>query len=306
MIRGAATDEGRERGVALLLVIWIMALLSVVALAITRDARTGARLARNLVASAQAQALADGGVWWALARMEDPKPEAHLRTDGTPYRTALGGAPIAVSVEDEGGKIDLNQGDPELLAGLFRALGYDGRAADGMAAAIAAFREDWQDRFARHGASALPGTPAAASDHEVPFDTLEDLRRVPAIYPERYRRIAPFLTVNSGSSRVNPRTARREVLLALPGIEPGSVDEFLAARRAGGGEAGPGSGASTLAAAARYLVWSAPQIVTIRSLARLADGTSFLREAQVDLRGEGSRPFRVLAWRQGRAADEAR
>jgi general secretion pathway protein K len=50
------------RGFALILVLWIAALLAVIAASLVSSGRTEARLARNLVENAKAEALADGAV----------------------------------------------------------------------------------------------------------------------------------------------------------------------------------------------------------------------------------------------------
>ncbi len=46
-----------------------------------------------------------------------------------------------------------------------------------------------------------------------------------------YQQVLPALTLYSNKAEVNPLVAPREVLLALPGISPESIDRFIEERR---------------------------------------------------------------------------
>ena len=48
--------------------------------------------------------------------------------------------------------------------------------------------------------------------------------------PALFARIAPVITVTSGQPGINPATASRAVLLALPNATPAVVDSFLQQR----------------------------------------------------------------------------
>ena len=52
----------RQRGLALIAVLWGLVLLSVIALSVTTTSRTETRLAFNLAENAKARALAEAGV----------------------------------------------------------------------------------------------------------------------------------------------------------------------------------------------------------------------------------------------------
>lgn len=276
-----------ERGIALLLVVWMLALLAIITVAITADARTSIRLARNLVDGAQVQAMADGGVWWAVARMADPDRTAHLRPDGMAYQIALAEHDLEVTVQDERGKLDLNAAPVEALAKLFTVVGLAGGEGDGLAQAIGRYRERQKALRARMGLQA----------NEPAFRMVEDLRLIDGLRPDIYQRVVGFVTVYSAAPTVNPTTAAREVLLSLPGIDAGTVEDLLRRRGAAPNDADQSSQA--LAAAGRSFTWAEASVVTIRSTARLNNGTAFVREAVVELEPGSAPPFKVLAWRHG-------
>src|SRR5579864_8944428 len=98
----------RQRGIALVLVLWVMALLAVMVVGFAGDARTELKLARNQAEAAQARAIADTGVSLALLNLLESTEETAWHLDGEAHSLAYGDGAIRVSVQDEGGKIDLN------------------------------------------------------------------------------------------------------------------------------------------------------------------------------------------------------
>src|SRR5689334_11474867 len=111
------SGRARQRGIALVLVLWVMALLAVMVVGFAGDARTELKLARNQADAAQARAIADTGVSLALLSVLDNNEDTAWRIDGATHSLAYGDGAISVSVQDEGGKIDLNLAPPALLAG---------------------------------------------------------------------------------------------------------------------------------------------------------------------------------------------
>jgi general secretion pathway protein K len=274
----------RERGIALLLVIWMTALLSVVAMVAAGDARSDLQIASNLVQGAQARSLADGAVWWMISQLIDHDADTPRPADGTATQLSLDGEFIDIAVQDEGGKIDVNAGDAVILTNLCRVLGF-GKEAGGIAENIVRYREQMRN-----------GAPEA---RQPAFAVIEELRLVPGIDPDRYARIRPFVTVYTGDGHVNPRTAPREVIMSLPGVLPAQADAYLRerARQRPGSETGPLP--LGLAGAAPYLSAAAPKVVTITAISRGAGQTRSIREAVVDLQATEERPFRLVAWRRG-------
>ena len=224
-------NHSAQRGLALVAVLWVLVLLALVAASFSRTTRTEINLARNLVENAQAEALADAGVHLAILALLDPDPAKRPRADGTPFQVMFGGAEITVSVQDEGGKIDLNRAPDELLRGLFVSLGVEAAEADALVDAIADFR-DADDLLRLNGAEDRDyedaGLPWGAKD--APFEAVEELRQVIGMTAELYRLVAPALTVYSRRRGIDPDSAPRAVLLALPGAQTVEVSALLDTR----------------------------------------------------------------------------
>jgi general secretion pathway protein K len=284
-------------------VIWLMAALMTLASGFSTESGTAVRLARNTLESAEARALADGGVYLALrGLLEDSDPSEHWAADGRPRQVTVGDATVSVAVLDEAGKVDLNAAPDELLLNLLAQVEVTDEAAASLADAIA----DWRDpddlarlrgaEAAEYRRQGLPYEPSNA-----PFATVSELRLVLGMTPEIYKRLAPLVTVHSRNARINPISAPAEVVRALPGVSREAADAFLEAR---GRPDVPLNGAmANLAGAGQYLARALPQAVTIRSKAALPNGGVFVREATVELSRTREATYRIVIWRQ--AMEEA-
>ena len=290
---------GSSRGIALISVLWITGLLAVIAASFASSTRTEARLARNLVANAKAEALADGGVHRAVLGLLDPDPATVWRADRTVYALALGKGEVQIEIEDEDGKIDLNGAPPELLAGLLGALGLEAGEAEAIAARIADYRDE--DSEAEPLGAEDPdyldaGRTAGAADR--PFATESELLNVLGVSQVLYEEVRPYVTVYSGAEGVDPTRAPRVVLEALPGMTPELVEALLAA----GPDSDPYLAIEDQGALDElefYLLPTRDLVFTVRALARTPDGGTFLREAVIELGGSPDQPFLVHTWRRG-------
>jgi general secretion pathway protein K len=290
---------GSTRGIALISVLWIAGLLAVMAASFVSSSRTEARLARNQLENAKAQALADGGVQRAVLGLLELEPERVWRADGRIYGFALGEGEVQVSIRDEDGKIDLNEAPLELLAGLFTALGLEPEGAQALAERIGDFRDPDHDPLplgAEDPAYVAAGLADGAADR--PFVNEAELVQVLGMTEDLYRRIQPHVTVHAVADGFDPTRATRAVLEALPGITPAVVERLLA----GDPFDDPLEAIDddeVLAQIDLYWLPSREAVFTIRAEARTHGGGRFVREAVVELDGSPQRPFLVHAWRQG-------
>ena len=287
----------RNRGVALVLVMWIAILLTVIASSFMLEARTDTLVVHNSLSNARAEAAADAGVHRAVYELyrTDNAVEA-WRRDGSAHDWAFDGVPVRVELSDESGKIDINTAADPLLRGLLISVGLNDDEAAKLLDAIL----DWRDADSlkrangaeenEYRAAGLAYKPANA-----PFQAIEELQLVLGMRPAIYRRLAPLITVFSRQPGVNAQLASREVLLAIPGITTQIVDEYIAHREEARAAGLPGP---ILPQAAAFKA-TAAMAATIRSEARLDDGTVFVREAVALLRPIPRKPVTFLAWREG-------
>ena len=293
-----------QRGVALVLVMWVAVLLTVVASSFILERRTEVLVVRNSVSMARAEAIADAGVQRAVFDFfrTDNSP-ATWKRDGATYDWSFDGVPVKVEIRDESAKIDINTAPDALLRGLFLSVGL----ADDEAARIVDAILDWRDpdSFKRPNGAEEPEYRAAGLAYKpanAPFQAIEELQLVLGMRPDIYRRIAPSITVFSRQPGINPQLATREVLLALPGMTSEVVDEYIARREDARAQ---GLALPPFPQAGAYTA-SYTMVATIRSEARLDDGTVFAREAVVLIRPTPRKIMTYVAWRESTAGRDTR
>jgi general secretion pathway protein K len=187
--RTLTAHAGRERGFALLIVLWTMVLLTLLVIDITGNGRTEAQLANNLRANAVLEAEADGAVYDAIFReITSPVSPSEMQ-----YATGTG---VVVRVEDQAGKVNPNTASTDLLQALLRRVGMDAHSSGALAAAIA----DWRESTSQPrplGAKA-PQYSAAGRNYgppEEPFESIEELSNVLGMTPQILARLAPHLSI---------------------------------------------------------------------------------------------------------------
>lgn len=205
---GIPARRPRERGAALLLVVWAIGLMGVIAAIVARDAHLDARESRLIRETLSARLLAESGVRIALDQ---------LPAGGRfPLQCDLATGRVWIDIRPVSSLIDVNTAQEETLAALFRVLGASGPEAAGMAARIADFRDgdatprpsgaeagDYQRAGLRHGPANRPLT------------RLGELSEVMALDHAIIAAALPHLTVHSHSSRVDPAYTTPEIAAAL-------------------------------------------------------------------------------------------
>jgi general secretion pathway protein K len=286
-----------QRGIAIVLVLWLTVLLTVIAAGFAYSMRTEALAARNAVSLAQARGLADGAIMRVAFELMRPRTVSELwQADGAVHVWDEGGVRIAANAIDESGKIDLNTALDALLKGLLQSAG--GLDADAAARMVDVI-DDWKtpgDLRRPNGAKA-PEYQAAGLTYKpanAPFESVAELQRVLGMTPALYAAIANDLTVFSKSPGISPAYASRSALLALPGATAEIVDTYLEQRKNALAARLP-LPAFPLAgfAAAPVNLWR------IRAEATMPDGTTFIREAVLRPGGDTLHPVTVLAWQEG-------
>lgn len=279
---------GAQRGVALVLVMWLVALLTALVGAYALSARIENMQARTLSRAVVAEEAARAGLEYAMTRVNDLDQRQQWVPDGRAWRWRFHDADVEVRIVDESAKVDLNSADMPLLASLFRVLDPEGGDAEAVAAAIV----DWRDPDsltqaaggAEDGQYAEAGLPYGAKD--APFETIGEVEQVLGMTPALYALAEPHLTIYSGQASPDQRYASAEVLQAL-GVDPTAI---LARRELDPG-ADPGAG----------LVGGGSGTYSVVSRARLPDGRSAVLRAVVRAGASGvpGMAYVPLRWEQG-------
>lgn len=292
----------RPRGFAMILVIWALVVLTALATGFSRAVRHETRTAIDLDARVRAEAATVAGINSTLLKLGDPDPERRWIADNAVRKIAWPGAAISVRVKSESGRIDLNRGVGDVLGGLFEQLFPDHRSQ-----ALADAVIDWRDRdnqprdqgaeaddYARAG---LDYGPANA-----PFRSVHELARVLGFDGAMAEAARPYLTIHSGSPRINAGSADLIVLTAIPGISRTQAEDFIAQRE-------PDSGADVrtdigmLRGAGQYLSTNTERRMFALDIeVSLEDG--YRQRGHVVVRLDKQKGFKLLS-REARPLDEA-
>jgi general secretion pathway protein K len=206
----------RRPGVALMVVLWIIVVLSTIGSSVVLATRSTVALTANYRARVVARYAAESGATMARAALEDSlraladetTRRAYLnrldRALGGTERASLGDARFAVALVDVGARVDVNNAGVAALTTLFAFL-TDAIQADRVARVIRTFIDGSAEP------TDLPGLQAAR-----PLRSLDELMRIPGVPGELAERAAPFLTVD-GDGTINRATASDTVLAAAAG-----------------------------------------------------------------------------------------
>lgn len=219
-------------GIALVLVLWVIVMLTVMAASFSLNMRREIDLVRNARERVLAGSVADAGIYYTMLRLIDTNNEKKWRTDGSVYEFLFAGARIRVSIYDEAGKFNPNNIAEPVLIRLLQRLDLADEDT-GLADVIL----DWidPDEFRRpHGAEVDQYREAGLNygPRNQPFQTIQELQLVLGVSGEVYRKLESILTIYNGSPGIDPSVAPVEVLRALPDVTEEVIDIYVEERAA--------------------------------------------------------------------------
>jgi len=248
---GCTRVTGSQRGIVLLLVLWILSILMVIAMSFSFLTRTDAYSALAFKEGVENKFLAEAGiergimelVYRSVNKGQTVTLEGMeiLKTDGRAYHGQLGDGSYLYRVTDESGIININaltDASGIVVKNLLIHSGVSTENADIIVDSIL----DWKDPDDLHrlnGAESdyylsLPN-PYRAKDAN--FDTVEELLLVRGVTPEilygkgEKQGIIRYLTTSPETSfGINVNAAPREVLMAIPGMTADLADLVIADR----------------------------------------------------------------------------
>jgi general secretion pathway protein K len=215
MAAASRFGRGRQRGVALIAVLWIVAALGILVTGMVQAHRDEIRLVASARQTVRGSSLANAAIQLVLQDMA-----ARGRPLERLTRTEVGfdGVNIVVEIVPMNGLIDINRAPQPLLEALFSVAGQvNADQASALAKAVVEAR--------------APGPLTLGGPR---FEAAEDLLQVPGVDYSLYARLLPFVTTDaSGGGRVNTMAAPEGVLLILAGGDSGRAARIAAGRDSG-------------------------------------------------------------------------
>jgi general secretion pathway protein K len=245
--RGAGhRRRGDEDGIALLIVLLTITLLTVIVVEFTQSAEVEMHFALSGRNALQAFYLARSGVNVGEALLAADAKLNHIDSEEDIWARPLpplpvGDGTVALRIQDEGRRLNLNGmvsgNQPErrrIFSRLFDVLGVDKRVLSAIIDWIDADQEPTSDPPGAEQPYYLGLTPPIVVRNG-PMLTMRELLQVRGMTPTLFARLEEFITVLPPDAvKVNVNTAPAEVLYALSDgltADPGVVDRLLAARR---------------------------------------------------------------------------
>jgi general secretion pathway protein K len=262
-----------QKGYALVFVLWVCALIAMVAAGLVTKVRTNAIVAANIDKSAKAEAVADGVLRLVALRLSEGR---QFQKNGAVDSCDYDGVLVEFVVQDQAGLIDLNTAPGFLLTELFARLGENTTAAALLTDAIFDFRD--ADQIAQDGGA----EPQLYSNQKygpknAPFETVEELDQIPGINEELYRRMIELVTVNSFEAGIDPDMAPAELRQLFEQPPRGEFVGML----------------SSFGSRSQKRAFGIDVRVTFEN------GGRFRRKALVYMTGQPAHSFKVLEWKRG-------
>ena len=296
----------RQRGVAFVLVMWVIAMLSVLLGSFALVARTEGLQSRHLFDTTTARYAAEAGLNLAVYALSRSDPTQKWVADGRVYAVTFDEIQVELEITDDSGKIDINAADVTALKNLFMGVGVEEAPAEELADAI----QDWRDpdgltspHGAEHGDYRAVGLPY--SPRNAPFETLSEIQQVFGMNYELYVKIEPAITMFSGRSTPSAAYAPIEALMSVPGMTLEQARQLIAQRQAlAPGQLGQGQSGLQLPDGTPLMADGGGLTYSVKSRAKLPNGASTVLDATIRMGGMNTagRPFVVLRWRDGENA----
>lgn len=288
-----------QKGISLIIVLWMLVILTIIALAFGQNVRTEVTLAGNYQNQAKAQALAEAGIWRATAMALNKAATQHegerIHFDGHIYQLDSQHGELEVSLQSSSGLIDLNRSPEALIRGLITTIA-DSEQAETITDSLLDWRdEDDLKRLSGAERKDYISAGKAYFPKNGPMNSVAELARTYGMTDGLYQQLVPLTTVYSGQARIDINTAPKKVLLALPGMTMATVESILTARAVGDDNLD----LSFMPIAARkYIGVSQNRFIKISSYAKINNTISGII-AEIDFRPTSEKPLVVLSWRQG-------
>ncbi|HMA66613.1 MAG TPA: helix-hairpin-helix domain-containing protein [Desulfosalsimonadaceae bacterium] len=328
----------QQKGVALLMVIWILMLLTVIVTEFCYTMRSRVNITRNLKESTQAYYVAVAGVNRAIAAVlrehaapaeRDSEDAASAGEQSPKWRINVEMPPMAfadgefqVHIQNASGRIELNRADKKLFQAVLKGFDIDEKQRNTIVDSIL----DWRDSNERHRANGAEDDyyqgldpPYECKDDD--FDSVDELLLVKGITPEIFYggldelvTVLPLPAKGLGGSndeledynfnRVNINAASEEMWRRLPGMTPDLVEAVQEFRKekpfTSKSQLFDVLGGEVYGKVEPYISMDSLGYYTIFSLGRVSDsGNRQGVEAGIVLDPEAERGYRMISWRDG-------
>ena len=322
---------GDERGIALFLVLWVLALLTVIVGEFCYTMRTEVNITRNFKEETEAYYIAEAGLNRAIVEImrnekipqkvnapesDEEKVEERLRINTDIPAVPFGGGQFKVRVANESGKINLNTADAHLLRMMLSRFGLEDKDRDVIVDSIL----DWRDTDQLHRVNGAENDyyrslPEPYECRDGDFRSVGELLLVRGMTPKLfYGGLENMVTVYKDdqtlqskeetetlAGKVNINAVTHDMLIALPGMTEDLAREIIDYRKARDfksvSEILEIVGAEVYNSVKSYLTIQTLPYYTVTSVGITGDGkTRRGVEALVKIDAKAKKGYRIIRW----------
>ncbi len=293
--------DSKQAGMAMVIVIWVLSLLTIMAGSFALTMRRETTVISAVKDNAVALAIAETGIGFAQQMLFLKDKNKRWRADGSLYHLKYQDADIRVRLLSEQGKIDINKADEALLTAMMASIDIEPEQQQAIVSAILDWR-DKDDQMRVNGAEKEQYEDADLSYQPAnkDFQLIDELQMVLGMSSDIYQQLKPLITVYSKQAKVNLQVASKEVIQAIGGLEPETLDEYIV-QRVENAKAqlpvpeypavGKNSKKNPTGKNAVYTIISQAQL-----FGELASGIKVTLKKSA--KNGGNNPFEILSWQQ--------
>ncbi|MEW8505134.1 MAG: hypothetical protein AB2598_00390 [Candidatus Thiodiazotropha sp.] len=204
-----------QHGFALVLVLWLVALLTIVAASFATHSKVESRLTMNAIDALRSRLLAESGVNRAIIELMVSNPEQRWDSDGQVHQLDTEHGGLTISIRNSAGLLDLNKAARDQLVRLFALISDDVHEQEALADRLG----DWRDsddlrrlNGAEDGDYRSAGYPHDTAGRDLA--SIDELAYVMGFDGAEVGRLRPYVTLYSDTEIVDYRYAP-EVLKSL-------------------------------------------------------------------------------------------
>ncbi len=290
----SASGSPGQQGIALVMVLWLVVLLTIVAASFATHSRVETRMAGNLVERNKARLLIQTGFSRALLELMAASSDERWKDDGEVHELQQEQHRLRIAIRNAAGLVDLNRASHDALYNLFSLLSENRETRERLVDALSDWR-DADDARRLNGAEddeyAHAGLDYGTVDRDL--ESVDELSYVMGFDQDAVEKLRPYVTVFSGLSRIERAYASQELVDILKSGDA-SVDGQVAQAfdQLDSGLAdidGLEDGLNSLGNAR-----SANYRISIEAITE--GGGRAVVEVDVEMANLPDRPYRILAW----------
>jgi general secretion pathway protein K len=208
----------RQRGIALVMVLWMVVLLTIVAASFATHSRVETRMAGNLVEQQKVSMMVKTGLSRALLELMAGNSDQRWGANGEVHELQLAGGKVRIAIRNAAGLVDLNQASRDVLNNLFALIDEKPEVREQLVDTLNDWRDgDHQRRLngAEDDDYQRAGLDFGTADRDL--ESVDELSYVMGFNRDAVERLVPYVTVYSGQSQVDNNYAAQDLIDILQG-----------------------------------------------------------------------------------------